>query len=87
MKVTMAGAKFSDAIVEVIDTLQNFSDVKDSYLMVIDELTRMVILDTSDFFEDESVAMERLHVLQQIRQDIITLSTTPPEPVAPESEN
>ena len=80
MKVTMAGAKISDAIVEVIDTLQNFSELRDCYLRAIDELTRIVILNNDDINEDGSTAMERLHTLQLIRQDIVTLSTISPDP-------
>ena len=85
MRITLAGAEITDAIVEVIDNLQNFHDVSRTYLQVLDELTRMLILDTSDFSGDDSATMERLHTLQMIRQDLLTLSM-PPDADLPEND-
>ena len=45
MRIEIAGAQITDAVVEVLDTLQNNTEFSKIYLQTLDELTRAVILD------------------------------------------
>ena len=78
MRIEIAGAQITDAVVEVLDTLQNQTELTSEYLQVLDEVTRAVILDISGVDEEaDSRTLSRLRVLQMIRRDIITLSMPP----------
>ena len=78
MRIEVAGAQITDAVVEVLDTLQNQTELTREYLQVLDEVTRAVILDISGVDEEaDSRTLSRLRVLQMIRRDIITLSMPP----------
>ena len=61
MRIEIAGAQVTDAVVEVLDTLQNQTELKREYLQVLDEVTRAVILDISgDDEEADSRTLSRL---------------------------
>lgn len=75
MRIEIGGAQVTDAVVEVLDTLQNQPEIVRSYLQVIDSVSRTIILDISD--EDDTEAMSRLRALQMIRRDIVTIATPP----------
>lgn len=78
MRIEIAGAQITDAVVEVLDTLQNQTELTSEYLQVLDEVTRAVILDISGVDEEaDSRTLSRLRALQMIRRDIITLSMSP----------
>lgn len=78
MRIEIAGAQITDAVVEVLDTLQNQNELTSEYLQVLDDVTRAVILDISGVDEEaDSRTLSRLRVLQMIRHDIITLSMPP----------
>ena len=78
MKTKIGDANITDAVVEVLETLQNQRDVTALYLETIDELTRTLILDLSDDSADaDIIVMSRLRTLQMIRRDIATLSAPP----------
>lgn len=78
MRIEIAGAQITDEVVEVLDTLQNQTELTSEYLQVLDEVTRAVILDISGVDEEaDSRTLSRLRVLQMIRRDIITLSMPP----------
>ena len=78
MRIEVAGAQITDAVVEVLDTLQNQTELTREYLQVLDEVTRAVILDISGVDEEaDSRTLSRLRALQMIRRDIITLSMPP----------
>lgn len=78
MRIEVAGAQVTDAVVEVLDTLQNHRDVADMYIRTLDELTRSVILDvTAADDESDTAAMSKLRVLQMIRRDLTTLAAPP----------
>lgn len=78
MRIEIAGAQITDAVVEVLDTLQNQTELTREYLQVLDEVTRAVILDISgDDAETDSRTLSRLRALQMIRRDLITLSMPP----------
>ena len=47
MRIEIAGAQITDAVVDVLDTLQNQTDITKLYLETLDEVTRTVILDIS----------------------------------------
>lgn len=78
MRMIVAGAEITDAVIDVVDTLQNERVIGESYLRVLDEVTRTVILDldTADA-EKDSVIMARLRVLQMLRRDLTTLMSPP----------
>ena len=78
MRLEVAGAQITDAVVEVLDTLQNQTELTTIYLQTLDELTRSVILDLSGADEDaDARILSRLRALQMIRRDLVTLSTPP----------
>lgn len=78
MRLEVAGAQITDAVVDVLDTLQNQPDVAEVYTRTIDEVTRLVILDLSTVDEQaDTEVMNRLRALQMLRRDIITLSSPP----------
>lgn len=77
MRIEVAGAQITDAVVDVLDTLQNDRDVVDMYVRTLDELTRSVILDLTADDESDTAAMSKLRVLQMIRRDLLTLATPP----------
>lgn len=77
MRIEVAGAQITDAVVDVLDTLQNDRDIVDMYVRTLDELTRCVILDITADDESDTSAMSKLRVLQMIRRDLMTLATPP----------
>lgn len=78
MRLEVAGAQITDAVVDVLDTLQNQPDVAEVYTRTIDEVTRLVILDLSTVDEEaDTEVMNRLRALQMLRRDIVTLSYPP----------
>lgn len=78
MRIEIAGAQITDAVVEVLDTLQNQTDITKLDLETLDEVTRTVILDISGIDEAaDKQTLNRLRVLQMIRRDITTLSMPP----------
>ena len=77
MRIEIAGAQITDTVVEVLDTLQNQRDLTNIYISTIDELTRLVILDTSGDEDQDSPTLALLRSLQMIRKDLLTLSMPP----------
>ena len=77
MRIEVGGAQVTDSVVEVLDTLQNQQELSKTYLRVLDEVTRTIILDVTGDEEDDVAVMARLRTLQMIRRDILTLSTPP----------
>lgn len=78
MRIEVAGAQITDAVVDVLDTLQNDRDIINMYVRTIDELTRSTILDmTATDDESDTATMSKLRVLQMIRRDLTTLATPP----------
>ncbi|OKY84265.1 MAG: hypothetical protein BHV69_09555 [Bacteroidales bacterium 52_46] len=78
MRLEVAGAQITDAVVDVLDTLQNQPDIAKTYTRTIDEVTRLVILDLSTVDEQaDTEVMNRLRALQMLRRDIVTLSSPP----------
>ena len=83
MRIEIAGAQITDAVVEVLDTLQNQPELTKVYLQTLDEVTRTVILDlTATDEESDNLTLSRLRALQMIRRDLLTLAT-PPDADAP----
>ena len=78
MRIEAAGAQITDAVIEVLDTLQNQPELRDAYIETIDEVSRSAILDLTAA-DDESAArtLSRLRALQMIRRDILTLASPP----------
>ena len=78
MRIEIAGAQITDAVVDVIETLQSSPEITKTYINTIDELTRTVILDLSAADDEaDAVTLSRVRVLQMIRRDIIALATPP----------
>lgn len=86
MRIETAGAQITDAVVEVLDTLQNQPELRDAYIGTIDEVSRSVILDlTAADDENDARTLSRLRALQMIRRDILTLAS-PPDVDKPEND-
>lgn len=78
MRIEIAGAQVTDAVVEVLDSLQNQPEIIKVYIGVLDEVTRAVILDISGTDEEADTAtLSRLRALQMIRRDLLTISEPP----------
>jgi len=78
MRIEIAGAQITDAVVEVLDSLQNQTELTTIYLQTLDELTRSVILDLSGSDEEaDSRTLSRLRAFQMIRRDLLMLSMPP----------
>lgn len=88
MRIEIAGAQVTEAVVEVLDTLQNDPYFAQKYIDTIDRITREILLDTSGEAADDadpSATLTQLRVLQQLRSDILTLSM-PPDIDDPEND-
>ena len=86
MRIEAAGAQITDAVIEVLDTLQNQPELRDAYIGTIDEVSRSVILDlTAADDENDARTLSRLKALQMIRRDILTLAS-PPDVDLPEND-
>ena len=86
MRIEAAGAQITDAVIEVLDTLQNQPELRDAYIETIDEVSRSVILDlTATDTESDARTLSRLRALQMIRRDVLTLAT-PPDVDKPEND-
>lgn len=86
MRIEIAGAQITDAVVEVLDTLQNQPELTSIYLRTLDELTRATILDISGADDEtDTDTLARLRALQMIRRDIATLAS-PPDADAPAND-
>lgn len=78
MRIEVAGAQITEAVAEVLDTLQNDSKLSATYIQALDEVTRLVILDISGTDEEADLqTLSRLRALQMIRRDLVTLSSPP----------
>lgn len=77
MRIEIAGAQITDAVVEVLDTLQNQQELTRLYLETLDTVTRSVILDISGDETEDSATLSRLRALQMIRRDLVSLSMPP----------
>lgn len=87
MRIVVAGAEITDAVVDTLDTLQNEADIAKSYMKALDELTRSIILDLDGAdAEADALTLSRLRVLQMLRRDIGILSA-PPDADRPENDN
>ena len=86
MRIEAAGAQITDAVIEVLNTLQNQPELRDAYIETIDEVSRSVILDlTATDTESDARTLSRLRPLQMIRRDILTLAS-PPDVDLPEND-
>ncbi len=86
MRIEIAGAQITDAVVEVIETLQSSPEITKTYIHTIDDLTRAVILDLSAADDEaDALTLSRIRVLQMIRRDIIALAT-PPDQDSPNND-
>ena len=77
MRIEIAGAQITDAVVETLETLQNDRDVAQLYIDTLDRLTRSVILDLSDDDTEDFSTLSRLRALQMMRRDIVALAMPP----------
>lgn len=79
MRIEIAGAQITDAVVDILDDLQNMTDLTKEYLRTLDEITQTQILATSEDDDEENDArtLSRLRAIQMIRRVIVTLSAPP----------
>lgn len=79
MRIEIAGAQITDAVVDILDDLQNMTDLTKEYLRTLDEITQTQILATSEDDDEENDArtLSRLRAIQMIRRVIVTLSSPP----------
>lgn len=77
MRIEIAGAQITDAVVETLDTLQNQPELTRVYIETLDSVTRSVILDLSGDDTEDSATLSRLRALQMIRRDFLSLAMPP----------
>lgn len=85
MRIEIAGAQITDAVVETLDTLQNQPELTRLYIETLDVVTRSAILNISGDDTQDSATLSRLRALQMIRRDILSL-TMPPDVDDPEND-
>ena len=86
MRIEIAGAQITDAVVEVLDTLQNQPGHIDKYIEALNRYVRIEAANmTGDNAEADAAVFERLGVLQSLRQTLLTLSA-PPDADLPEND-
>lgn len=81
MRLIVAGAQVTDAMVEILDDLQN-TPVGEGYADVIDEACRFIIL--SDYPDGET-AIGLLRELVLLRKAVATLAS-PPDADLPQND-
>ena len=78
MRIEIAGAQITDAVVEVLDTLQNQTELTSEYLQILDEQSIRHVLRRLDISgndeEADSRILSRLRALQMIRRDLLALA-------------
>lgn len=74
MRIEVAGAQITDAVVEVVEELQTNAELTRMYVDTLDELTRAVILDLEGLEDRDSETLGRIRVLQMIRRDILKIA-------------
>lgn len=77
MRIEVAGAQITTAVIDVIETLQTNTALSDLYARVLNELTNRLILDSDELDASDASALEHLRVLQMIRRDLGTLASPP----------
>lgn len=78
MRIEAAGANITDAVVEVLDDLQNESAATKLYLETLDEVTRDVVLNPLTIDEgSDTQTLAKVRALQMIRKMIMTLAMPP----------
>jgi len=77
VRIEIAGAQITDAVVETLDTLQNQPELTQLYIETLDVVTRSVILDISGDDTQDSATLSRLRALQMIRRDLLSLAMPP----------
>ncbi len=85
MRVEIAGAQITDAVVEILEALQNKPELTQLYIETLDVVSRSIIFGISGDDEDDSATLFHLRILQMIRRDILSLAT-PPEVDDPEND-
>ena len=85
MRIEIGGAQITEAVVEVLDMLQNEDGVAQDYIDTLDRLTRSVILDISGDDMECVATLSRLRTLQMIRRDLLSLAM-PPDVDDPEND-
>lgn len=77
MKVDIAGAKLTGAVVEVIEALQRNEGLASLYAETLDDVTRLMILDIDGLDDHDDHVLSRIRVLQLIRRDLLAIATPP----------
>lgn len=84
MRLEIAGADITDAVIEVLDTLQNDREILRNYIDTLERLGRRILLDPDSDMDSEGTLGD-LRVLQMIRNDLQTLAA-PPDASLPEND-
>lgn len=77
MRVEIAGAQITDAVVEVVEELQTNQELTRLYVETLDEVTRTVILDLEGLDDRDADTLSRIRALQMIRRDLLKIATPP----------
>ena len=77
MRIEIAGAQITDAVVDVIETMQTTLDVARMYTDNIDALCRRLLLDYDGDDINDADTLAQLRTLQMIRRDILTIASPP----------
>ncbi len=77
MRIEIAGAQITDAVLDVIETLQTTPDVARMYTDTIDALCRRLLLDFDGDDLNDADTLAQLRTLQMIRRDFLTLASPP----------
>lgn len=85
MRIEIAGAQITNAVVDVLETLQTTPDITHMYTDNIDALCRRLLLDFDGDDINDADTLAQLRTLQMIRRDILTLAS-PPDADLPQND-
>ncbi len=77
MRIEIAGAQITDAVVETLENLQTNTDTAAMYADTLNQLGRMLVESSDGTPEGDAAALARIRVLQMIRDDLATLAAPP----------
>ena len=76
MRIEIAGAQITDAVVDVIDDLQNQNGLSKAYLETIDKVTRLILSSNIDFDDENATdTLSILRGLHMIRHSLEVISS------------
>lgn len=85
MRIEIAGANITSAVVEVIDTLQTDRVTFTGYASALDRVIRHLILSADEVEDDATETLNTIRQLTMLKQDLAAIAM-PPDADNPEND-